>query len=221
MIDVEKLVNVVGVIYEELCVEKEDVRTLNGAELDNCTPETCVLVEICAEKEKGRTLYGLEQELAINKELAINHAKNCAPDIYIVNISDGVMEIDKTVNVVGDLTCVNGTELEELCVLKEKFKTLDGTKLNCYARDCAPKTCIVERSDKMMKIENSKKVDDLKRDRQWSVDDAATEYEELRVKKQKVESLDGVELDCCETDQFKTHVLESVDGVEVSRPKWP
>ncbi|PHT36753.1 hypothetical protein CQW23_24453 [Capsicum baccatum] len=206
------------VLYEELCVEKEDVRTLDGAELDNCAPETCILVEVCAEKEKGRTLYGLEQ---VNKELAINHAKNCAPDIYIMNISDGMMEIDKPVNVVGDLTYVNGTELEELCVLKGKFRTLDGTRLNCYARDCAPKTCIVERSDKMMKIENSENVDDPKRDRQWIVDDAATEYEELRVKKQKVESLDGVELDCYETDHFKTHAPKSIDGVEVSRPKWP
>ncbi|PHT36754.1 hypothetical protein CQW23_24454 [Capsicum baccatum] len=126
-----------------------------------------------------------------------------------------MMKIDKPVNVVGDLKCVNGIEREELCISKEKFRTLDGTELNCYAKDCALKTCIVERSDKMMEIENSKNDDDPKHDRQWIVDDASTKYVEVRVKKQKVESLDGVELDCCATNQVKTHAPESIDGVEV------
>ncbi|PHT70867.1 hypothetical protein T459_25971 [Capsicum annuum] len=164
--------------------------------------------EICVEKEKGRTLDGIEQELAIN------HVKNCAPDTYIMNISDGMMEIDKPVNVVGYLKCVNCTKLEELCLLKENFKTSDGTELNCYVKDCAPKICIIVRSDKMIEIENPKNINDTKDDRQWVVKDAA-EHEEMCIKKQKVESLDGVELDCCAIDQVKTRAPKSVDGVGV------
>ncbi|KAF3631943.1 hypothetical protein FXO38_26382 [Capsicum annuum] len=166
------------------------------------------VMKICVEKEKGRTLDGIEQELAIN------HVKNCAPDTYIMNISDGMMEIDKPVNVVGYLKCVNCTKLEELCLLKENFKTSDGTELNCYVKDCAPKICIIVRSDKMIEIENPKNINDTKDDRQWVVKDAA-EHEEMCIKKQKVESLDGVELDCCAIDQVKTRAPKSVDGVGV------
>ncbi|KAM3288089.1 hypothetical protein P3S67_021519 [Capsicum chacoense] len=198
MMDVEKLVNIDGVEQEELCIEKGKFRTLDGVELDSFAPETCTLVRS-------------DEMMEIERTENVDDSK-C--DDVIERKSDGMMEIDKLVNVVGYLKCVDGTKLEELCLSKENFRTSDGTELNYYAKNCAPKTCIMVRSDKMIEIENLKNIDDPKHDRKWVVDDAA-EHEEVCIKKQNVDSLDGVELDCCATNQVKTRAPKSVDGVEV------
>ncbi|KAM3288091.1 putative protein isoform X2 [Capsicum chacoense] len=156
MMVVEEAVNVDGA-EQELRIEKEGFRSLDGAELGS-------------------------------------FAKDFAPEN------------------VDDLKCVDGTGQEDLCVSKEELRT--GAELDCCAKDCAPETCIVVRSVEMMEIEKPINVDDSKRDRQWVVD-AATEQEEVCVKKQKVESLDGLKLDCCATDQVKTCAPESVGGVKI------
>ncbi|KAM3340150.1 putative protein isoform X1 [Capsicum galapagoense] len=158
MMVVEEAVNVDGA-EQELRIEKEGFRSLDGAELGS-------------------------------------FAKDFAPEN------------------VDDLKCVDGTGQEDLCVSKEELRTVDGAELDCCAKDCAPETCIVVRSVEMMEIEKPRNVDDSKRDRQWVVD-PATEQEEVCVKKQKVESLDGLELDCCATDQVKTCAPESVGDVKI------
>ncbi|KAF3678511.1 putative glycine-rich RNA-binding protein 6, mitochondrial-like [Capsicum annuum] len=154
--------------------------------------------------EEAVNVDGAEQELRIEKEGFRSldgaglgsFAKDFAPEN------------------VDDLKCVDGTGQEDLCVSKEELRTVDGAELDCCAKDCAPETCIVVRSVEMMEIEKPRNVDDSKRDRQWVVD-AATELEEVCVKKQKVESLDGLELDCRATDQVKTCAPESVGGVKI------
>ncbi|PHT36649.1 hypothetical protein CQW23_24349 [Capsicum baccatum] len=154
--------------------------------------------------EEAVNVDGAEQELRIEKEgfRSLDGAElgSFAKDITPENVDD--------------LKCVDGTGQEDLCVSKEELRTVDGAELDCCAKDCAPETCIVVRSVEMMEIEKPRNVDDSKRDRQWVVD-AATEQEEVCVKKQKVESLDGLELDCCATDQVKTCAPESVSSVKI------
>lgn len=125
--------------------------------------------------------------------------------VSIAVMNDGMIEIEKRVDV--DSMCDDAER--KLYVEKEKFRTLDGGELHCCAvnnsKDCAPENCAAVMSEGMMDIEKPVNVD--------SKGDATEQ--ELCVEQQTFENLDGVELNCCATNNATNYAPESVDGVEV------
>ncbi|CAN4118319.1 unnamed protein product [Withania somnifera] len=159
MMEIEKCVYVDSMCeateQEDLCVEEQKFRTLDG---DDCAPETCIAVmsdrmmeieepvnvdskgddneqELCIEKQKFENLDGVELNCC-----AVNNAKNCPPENCASVMRDGMMEIKEPVNVdsEGERQWVAGatTAQEELCIDKEKvdcsatYNTMNGAPEN-------------------------------------------------------------------------------------------